>query len=96
MLFSSSSYTRGRELYSTYSSAKAGIVNLVQALSEELLPENIRINSINPQRTATQMRLKAFGKEPAGSLLDVKTVAEVSLKVLLSDLTGEVIDVRKA
>ena len=35
LLFASSSYTRGRALYSTYSSTKAGIVNLVQALAEE-------------------------------------------------------------
>ena len=95
LMFTSSSYTRGRALYSTYSSAKAGIVNLVQALSEELISDNIRINSINPERTATQMRFNAFGKEPEGSLLEVEKVAEASLKTLLSDLTGQVIDVRR-
>ena len=95
LLFASSSYTRGRALYSTYSSTKAGIVNLVQALSEELISDGIRINSINPERTATQMRFKAFGKEPEGTLLEVEKVAEASLKTLLSDLTGQVIDVRR-
>ena len=35
LLFTSSSYTRGRAMYSLYSSSKAAIVNLVQALSEE-------------------------------------------------------------
>ena len=95
LLFASSSYTRGRALYSTYSSTKAGIVNLVQALSEELASDGIRINTINPERTATPMRFKAFGKEPDGSLLDADKVAIASLKTLLSDLTGEVIDVRR-
>ena len=95
LLFASSSYTRGRALYSTYSSTKAGIVNLVQALSEELISDGIRINSINPERTATQMRFKAFGKEPEGTLLEVEKVAEASLKTLLSNLTGQVIDVRR-
>ena len=95
LMFTSSSYTRGRALYSTYSSAKAGIVNLVQALSEELISDGIRINSINPERTATQMRFNAFGKEPEGTLLEVEKVAEASLKTLLSDLTGQVIDVRR-
>ena len=41
------------------------------------------------------MRFKAFGKEPAGSLLSAEKVAEASIKTLLSDLTGEVIDVRR-
>lgn len=35
LLFTSSSYTRGRMMYSIYSSTKAAIVNLVQALAEE-------------------------------------------------------------
>lgn len=95
LMFASSSYTRGRALYSTYSSTKAGIVNLVQALSEELISDGIRINTINPERTATPMRFNAFGKEPKDSLLDVQKVAQASLKTLLSDLTGQVIDVKK-
>lgn len=95
LLFASSSYTRGRALYSTYSSTKAGIVNLVQALSEELASDGIRINTINPERTATPMRFKAFGKEPEGSLLSAEKVAEASIKTLLSELTGEIIDVRR-
>lgn len=95
LMFTSSSYTRGRAMYSTYSSAKAAIVNLVQALSEELYADGIRINSINPERTATQMRFNAFGKEPADTLLKAEKVAEASLKTLLSDLTGQVIDVRR-
>ena len=95
LMFTSSSYTRGRALYSTYSSTKAGIVNLVQALAEELIPDKIRINAINPERCATPMRFKAFGKEPEDSLLSPEKAAEVSLKTLLSDLTGQVIDVRR-
>ena len=95
LLFASSSYTRGRALYSTYSSTKAGIVNLSQALAEELISDKIRINVINPERTATPMRSKAFGQEPEGSLLKPEKVAQASLKTLLSDLTGQVIDVRR-
>ena len=94
-LYASSSYTRGRALYSTYSSTKAGIVNLAQALAEELASDNIRVNVINPERCATPMRYKAFGKEPEGSLLEPEKVAEASLKTMLSNLTGQVIDVRR-
>ena len=38
---------------------------------------------------------KAFGKEPEWSLLNPKKVAEASLKTFLSDITGQVIDVRR-
>ncbi len=95
LLFTSSSYTRGRALYSSYSSTKAGVVNLTQALSEELFADGIRINVINPERTATPMRFNSFGKEPESSLLAPEKVAEACLATLLSDCSGQVIDVRR-
>lgn len=95
LFYTSSSYTRGRAMYSIYSSLKAAIVNLVQALSEEWLDQGIRINCINPERTKTPMRIKNFGIEPDESLLSPEKVALVSLKVLLSSMTGEVVDVRR-
>ena len=95
LFFTSSSYTRGRALYATYSSCKAAIVNLTQALAEELSTDNICVNAINPERTQTPMRLKAFGKEPAASLLPPRQVAQMALRVLRSNITGQVIDVRK-
>ncbi|OGI00300.1 MAG: 2-C-methyl-D-erythritol 4-phosphate cytidylyltransferase [Candidatus Melainabacteria bacterium GWF2_37_15] len=96
LLFTSSSYTRGRALYSPYSSSKAAVVNLAQALAEEFLPDNVKINVMNPERTATAMRFQNFGKEPDGTLLNSEKVAIDSLKTVLSDLTGQVIDVRKS
>ncbi|MDF6018118.1 bifunctional cytidylyltransferase/SDR family oxidoreductase [Streptomyces sp. JH34] len=95
LLFTSSSYTRGRAEYSLYSSTKAAMVNLTQALSDEWAEDGIRVNCVNPERTATPMRTKAFGQEPGGSLLTSETVARSSLDVLLSALTGHVIDVRQ-
>ena len=96
LLFTSSSYTRGRAGYSLYSSAKAAVVNLTQALADEWATDGVRVNCINPERTATPMRTKAFGKEPGDSLLDSMAVARSSLDVLLSNQTGHIIDVRKA
>lgn len=95
LLYTSSSYTRGRAEYSLYSSTKAAMVNLTQALSDEWAGDGIRVNCINPERTATPMRTKAFGQEPAGSLLSSDAVARASLDVLISELTGHVIDVRQ-
>jgi len=93
--FTSSSYTRGRSGYSLYSSAKAAVVNLTQALADEWAPLGVRVNCVNPERTSTPMRTKAFGAEPEGSLLSSKAVALTSIDVLMSDLTGHVIDVRR-
>lgn len=96
LLYTSSSYTRGRAGYSLYSSTKAAVVNLTQALAEEWAPVGVRVNCINPERTSTPMRRQAFGAEPPGSLLSSRAVALTSLDVLLSDLTGQVVDVRQA
>ncbi|MCF6216339.1 MAG: 2-C-methyl-D-erythritol 4-phosphate cytidylyltransferase [Emcibacter sp.] len=94
-LFTSSSYTRGRALYASYSSIKAAIVNLTQAVAEELSSDNIRINAINPERTATPMRTENFGAEAPETLMTADKVAEETLKTLLSSLTGQVINVNK-
>ncbi len=94
-LYTSSSYTRGRSGYSLYSSAKAATVNLTQALADEWAVDRVRVNCINPERTATPMRTRAFGQEPAGSLLESEIVARTSIEVMVSDHTGHVIDVRK-
>ncbi|MDF6181301.1 SDR family oxidoreductase, partial [Escherichia coli] len=93
--FTSSSYTRGRSYYALYSSSKAAIVNFTQAIAEEWSSENIKVNCINPERTATPMRTINFGIEPAELLLDPRDVALTSLKVLGADSTGLIIDVRK-
>ncbi|RLV50456.1 SDR family NAD(P)-dependent oxidoreductase [Nocardioides mangrovicus] len=93
--FTSSSYTRGRSGYALYSSAKAGVVNLTQALADEWSVDGVRVNCINPERTGTPMRTKAFGDEPPGSLLESAEVARRSLDVLISGETGMVIDIRR-
>ena len=94
LLYTSSSYTRGRAMYSIYSSTKAAAVNFMQALAQEWDCYGIRVNVINPERTNTPMRTKNFGIEPPETLLKAEEVAEVSLKTLLLDITGQVVDVK--
>jgi 2-C-methyl-D-erythritol 4-phosphate cytidylyltransferase len=91
--FTSSSYTYGRAFYSLYSSSKAAVVNLTQALSEEWHTQFVRVNCINPERTDTPMRRRAFGIEPPGTLLSPKAVALFSLGVLLDQSTGHIFDI---
>jgi ribitol-5-phosphate 2-dehydrogenase (NADP+) / D-ribitol-5-phosphate cytidylyltransferase len=95
LLYTSSSYTRGRAGYSLYSSAKAATVNLTQALADEWADDGVRVNCINPERTATPMRTRAFGEEPADTLLSSHDVALTSIDVLISDLTGHTVDIRR-
>ncbi|WP_281323520.1 bifunctional cytidylyltransferase/SDR family oxidoreductase [Flavobacterium aestivum] len=94
LFFTSSSYTRGRAFYSIYSSTKAATVNFVQAISQEWETFDIKVNCINPERTQTSMRLKNFGSEPENTLLKPDTVALRCIQTLLSNYTGQVIDVR--
>lgn len=95
IFFTSSSYTRGRAFYSIYSSTKAAIVNFVQAIAQEWEPFGITVNCINPERTKTPMRIKNFGVEPEDSLLSANKVALVTMQSLLSEFTGQVIDVKR-
>ena len=95
LCYTSSSYTRGRMMYSVYSATKAAVVNLVQALAEEWCGDHICVNCINPERTKTPMRTSNFGNEPEGTLLRSEEVAVASLNTLVADFTGEVIDVKR-
>ncbi|WP_144795593.1 bifunctional cytidylyltransferase/SDR family oxidoreductase [Microbacterium paludicola] len=94
LLFTSSSYTRGRANYGIYSASKAAVVNLTQSLSEEWAEDGVRVNCISPQRTHTPMRTQAFGEEALHTLLDPRDVAAVSLQVISGEMTGQVISVR--
>lgn len=95
LFYTSSSYTRGRMMYSLYSATKAAIVNFVQAIAEEWHDFGIRVNCINPERTKTPMRIQNFGNEPEGTLLPAEDVAIASFNTVFSKATGEVIDVRR-
>ena len=95
LFFTSSSYTRGRAFYSIYSSTKAAIVNFVQAIAQELESFGIQVNCINPERTKTPMRIHNFGIEPEDTLLSSEKVAISTIQTLLSNYTGQVIDVKR-
>jgi 2-C-methyl-D-erythritol 4-phosphate cytidylyltransferase len=94
-LFASSSFTLGRPNYVAYSASKAAVVNLAQGLAEEWIGDGIRVNAVSPERTDTPMRRTAFpGESPIG-LLPVHDVAAATLRLVRSDLTGQVLDVRR-
>jgi 2-C-methyl-D-erythritol 4-phosphate cytidylyltransferase len=94
-VFSSSSFTRGRPDYVAYSASKAAIVNLAQGLAEEWAEEGIRVNAVSPERTDTPMRRAAFPAEERSGMLSTPEVALATLRLLASDLTGQVFDIKR-
>jgi 2-C-methyl-D-erythritol 4-phosphate cytidylyltransferase len=94
IMFGSSSYTRGRSGYAAYSCSKAAVVNLTQALAEEWAASRVRVNCINPERTRTPLREKAFGEENPAQLLEPDRVANVVADVVMSTMTGMIVDVK--
>jgi ribitol-5-phosphate 2-dehydrogenase (NADP+) / D-ribitol-5-phosphate cytidylyltransferase len=94
-LFASSSFTLGRPNYVAYSASKAAVVNLAQGLAEEWAEDGIRVNAVSPERTDTPMRRAAFPAESAIGLLPAADVAVATLRLIRSDLTGQVLDVRR-
>ncbi len=68
---------------------------MAQGLAEEWADDGIRVNAVNPERTATPMRRRAFPDESMEGLLEMEDVARVTLRLVRSDLTGQVVDVRR-
>ena len=94
-VFASSSFTRGRPDYVAYSASKAAVVNMAQGLAEEWAEDGIRVNAISPERTDTPMRRRAFPNESREGLLGAEEVALATIRLLCSELTGQVLDVRR-
>ncbi|MGH2407232.1 MAG: SDR family NAD(P)-dependent oxidoreductase [Candidatus Limnocylindrales bacterium] len=93
--FASSSFTRGRPDYVAYSASKAGVVNLAQGLAEEWAGSGVRVNVVSPERTDTPMRKRAFPGESREGLLPAGDVAAATLRLMTSELTGQVLDIRR-
>lgn len=65
IIFTSSSVgLQGRAYWGAYAASKAAIENLMETLADELEDtSNVRVNSINPGATRTDMRAQAFPAE---------------------------------
>jgi ribitol-5-phosphate 2-dehydrogenase (NADP+) / D-ribitol-5-phosphate cytidylyltransferase len=94
-VFASSSFTRGRPNYVAYSASKAAVVNLAQGLADEWCDDGIRVNAVSPERTDTPMRRRAFPDESTAGMLTPHEVAIGTIALLRSDLTGQVLDIKR-
>lgn len=88
----SSSAYQGRENYTAYCAGKAALVNFVQGFAQEW--KDVRLNVVNPARTDTPMRRKMFPNEDTSQLCSAEEVALSIVRVLGTQVTGCVFDVR--
>jgi NAD(P)-dependent dehydrogenase (short-subunit alcohol dehydrogenase family) len=69
VVFTSSSVgRRGRALWGAYSVSKFAVEGLSQVLADETAASTIRVNTINPVRARTAMRLEAYPAEDRSAL----------------------------
>ena len=85
-----------RAYWGAYLVSKWASDGLMHMLADELESQpSMRVNSINPGKVRTNMRLQAYPAEDRGSLADPETIVAPYLYLLGSDsrgVTGQVVD----
>jgi NAD(P)-dependent dehydrogenase (short-subunit alcohol dehydrogenase family) len=88
---------KARANWGAYAVSKFGLEGLTQALADELKPYGIRVNSVNPGGTRTQMRSVAYPKEDPSTLPSPEEIIPIFI-YLASDeskeLTGQALNAR--
>lgn len=94
---SSSVGRRGKPNWGPYAVSKFGLEGFTQVLAEELRGHGIRVNSVNPGATRTDMRASAYPDEDPDTLPTPDDIVEVFV-YLASDesreLTGQALEAR--
>jgi NAD(P)-dependent dehydrogenase (short-subunit alcohol dehydrogenase family) len=86
---SSSVGRKGKPNWGSYAVSKFGLEGFTQVLAEELRPHGIRVNSVNPGATRTEMRAAAYPEEDPQTLPTPEQIAEVFV-YLASDESASV------
>ena len=94
---SSSVGRRGKALWGAYAASKFGLEGLTQVLADELKASSVRVNSVNPGGTRTEMRARAYPDEDPMTLPAPHDITPIFL-YLASDksigVTGKSFDAR--
>jgi NAD(P)-dependent dehydrogenase (short-subunit alcohol dehydrogenase family) len=94
---SSSVGRKGKPNWGPYAVSKFGLEGFTQVLAEEVRPHGIRVNSVNPGATRTDMRADAYPDEDPLTLPTPADIAEV-FAYLASDesasVTGQAFEAR--
>jgi NAD(P)-dependent dehydrogenase (short-subunit alcohol dehydrogenase family) len=79
---------RGRAYWGAYAASKFAVEGLSQVLADELEKTNVRVNCINPGRTRTSMRARAYPAEDPQTLSPPESLASTYLYLLGPDSRG--------
>lgn len=94
---SSSVGRRGKPNWGPYAVSKFGLEGFTQVLAAELEPRGVRVNSVNPGATRTDMRASAYPDEDPTTLPTPEDIAEIFV-FLASDesktTTGQAFEAR--
>jgi len=74
---SSSVGRRGKANWGAYAVSKFGLEGFTQVLAAELEPRGVRVNSVNPGATRTDMRASAYPDEEPTTLPTPEEIAEI-------------------
>jgi NAD(P)-dependent dehydrogenase (short-subunit alcohol dehydrogenase family) len=88
---------KGKANWGPYSVSKFGLEGFTQVLAEELRPHGIRVNSVNPGGTRTQMRADAYPDEDPLTLPTPADIAEIFVYLASDDsasVTGQAFEAR--
>jgi len=93
---SSSVGRRGKGGWGAYAASKFGLEGLTQVLADEL-KSNVRVNSVNPGGTRTEMRAEAYPEEDPETLPTPDDIAPIFVYLASDDsisVTGEAFNAR--
>ncbi len=85
---SSSVGRKGKADWGAYAASKFGLEGLTQVLADELKDTNIRINSVNPGGTRTQMRADAYPDEDPDTLPTPEDISSVFVYLASDESIG--------
>jgi NAD(P)-dependent dehydrogenase (short-subunit alcohol dehydrogenase family) len=87
----------GKARWGAYAVSKAGIECLTQILADELKGSGVRVNTVNPAATRTEMRARAYPQEDPQSLPTPEEIMPIFVDLASDDtvtLSGASLDAR--
>jgi NAD(P)-dependent dehydrogenase (short-subunit alcohol dehydrogenase family) len=94
---SSSVGRKGKANWGAYAVSKFGLEGFTQVLAAELEPSGVRVNSVNPGATRTDMRAEAYPEEDPESLPAPEDIAEIFIHLASDEsrsVTGQTFEAR--
>lgn len=87
----------GRARWGAYAASKFGLEGLTQVLADEVKEFNVRVNSVNPGPTRTEMRAKAYPEEDPLTLPTPEQITPIFVHLASSkseNVTGQMLEAK--